>query len=108
MYLSKMLNVLLQVLSYTLLADPYLLASSTYSELRRNIQKTFINVYICRGDQVGVGGIPLSTSGRFIFHSFPRINMALTVLVTRANIIAGMVSCRKKGVGLLNINLSLC
>jgi len=63
MYLSKMLNVLLQVLSYTLLADPYLLASRRYSELRRNIEKSYSTVYKCRADQVWVVVVVVEEGG---------------------------------------------
>lgn len=57
MYSAKMLNVLIQVLSYTVLADPYLLSSKTYLKFRPSIAKPATltstgGLYVCRGDQV--------------------------------------------------------
>lgn len=59
-----MLNVLIQVLSYTVLADPFLLSAKTYSSFRPSIAKppdlsAYQGNYNCRADQVGPLTAPL-------------------------------------------------
>lgn len=66
MYSAKMLNVLIQVLSYTVLADPYLLSSKTYLKFRPSIAKPATltstgGLYVCRGDQVCGGRCAAAT-----------------------------------------------
>ncbi|CAM9091484.1 unnamed protein product [Chrysoparadoxa australica] len=55
MYLAKVLNAFIQVLSFMLLANPYLM-SGTYSDLRINVEQKFSSqLYSCRIQQAGVG-----------------------------------------------------
>lgn len=59
MYAAKMLNVLIQVLSYTVLADPYLLSNKGYYAFRPSIAKpasllSMNGAYTCRADQVSL------------------------------------------------------
>lgn len=56
MYLAKILNAVIQAVSFMLLANPYLLASSTYGDIRSSVEQGFDNSsYSCRVDQASSG-----------------------------------------------------
>jgi len=60
MYLSKILNLMLQVLSFMLLANPYMWSRmNIYNDLRQNLAKNYTpesgSSGLCRADKVGLG-----------------------------------------------------
>ena len=59
MWVSRILNIAILGLTYSLLADPYLMADSDSAQLRRSIEVSFSNQYPCRLDQAGAGVVSL-------------------------------------------------
>jgi hypothetical protein len=59
MWLSRILNIAILGLTYSLLADPYLMADKDSAKLRRRIEVSFSNQYPCRLDQAGAGVVSL-------------------------------------------------
>ena len=56
MYLSNMMNLLILALSYSLLADPFLLSDDTYSERRGQLENLYDSeVYSCRMNAAAEG-----------------------------------------------------
>jgi len=88
MYLAKILNVVIQAISYSLLADPFLFTTNSvvpfvnleYYNIRKNVQVSFKpDVYVCRIDQVGAGLVQLLAVdfvvSKIIMLIMPQINM---------------------------------
>ena len=92
MYLSNMMNLLILALSYSLLADPFLMADGTSADRRTQLENVFDEtVYSCRLNAAAEGLFSLGTvslrvwgyfAPSFAFLLYNHCTVTVTVLVT--------------------------